>query len=317
MFKKFKSGVLIIVLIVLLVVYLFVRYAGSNDRTFKDKILEIDTSSLTGILVTDPKSGQEPVDLRYTGDKWMVRINGVEYPADTNTVKGVLNQLGNLATKRFAGKGNDAWVKYELTDSTAQKITIKAGSKVLADLLVGKFAYSMPQGQSPQMQGRQKGDMTTYVRLADEKEVYAVDGYLKMSISSNPDSYRVRSLVNVNPADITRISVNSQGTNTILENINGKWQMNGNQADSATMAKYRNSLSRLTGSKFTDQPAIQTFPSHTLRIEGNNFSPVDLQAFPVADTNIKYLITSSANPGANFSGKDGGLFKRIWEQFEF
>ena len=80
------------------------------------------------------------------------------------------------------------------------------------------------------------------------------------------------------------------------------------------MTRYEKSLSRLTGSKFTDQQAIQTFPSHTLRIEGNNFSPVDLQAFPVADTNIKYLIQSSANPGANFSGKDGGLFNKIWNQ---
>jgi hypothetical protein len=315
MFKKFKSGMLIIVLIILLLVYLFVRYAGSNDRTFKDKILSFEPASITEILVKDPKSSQEPVDLRFTGDKWMIRASGVDYPADTNIVKGVLKQLSELPTKRYAGKGKEAWVKYELTDSIASLVTLKAGSKTVAGLLIGKFSYNMPKGQQQQMQGRQqRGEMTSYVRLVDEKDVYAVDGYLKMSISSSVDGYRVRSLVSVNPSDITRITLNAPGMSSILENQGGKWLLNGAPADSTSMVKYRNALSRLTGSKFVEQKGTQTFPSHTLKLEGNNFSPVELSAYPAADTNIAYVVTSSANPGSYFSGKDGGLFKKIWDE---
>ncbi len=314
MFKKFKSGILIIVLIVLLVIYLFVRYSGSNDRTFKDKILAFDPVSITQILVSDPKSTQEPVDLRFLGDKWMIKVDGIDYPADTNAVKGVIRQLSDLSTKRYAGKGKEAWVKYELTDTAASLVTLKAGSKKVGELLIGKFSYNMPKGQPQQMQGRQqRGEMTSYVRLADEKDVYAVDGYLKMSISSSVDGYRNRSLVGVAPADITKITVSAAGSTSILEKQGGKWMMNGIPADSVKMTRYSNTLSHLTGSKFVDQQAGQSFPSHSLKIEGNNFNPVELQAYPAADTNIAFVITSSTNPGSYFSGKDGGLFKKIWE----
>jgi hypothetical protein len=315
MFKKFKSGMLIIVLIILLIVYLFVRYAGSNDRTFKDKILSFEPASITQILVKDPKSSQEPVDLRFTGDKWMIRAGGIDYPADTNIVKGVLKQLSELPTKRYAGNGKDAWVKYELTDSVASLVTLKAGSKTIAELLIGKFSYNVPKGQTQQMQGRQqRGEMTSYVRLADDKDVYAVDGYLKMSINSSAEGYRYRSLVSVSPSDITRITLNGPGVSNVLENQGGKWLLNGAPADSIQMARYCNALSRLAGSKFVEQKGTQTFPSHTLKLEGNNFSPLEISAYPSADTNIAFVITSSANPGSYFSGKDGGLFKKIWDE---
>jgi hypothetical protein len=315
MFKKFKSGALIIVLIVLLLLYFVVRFAGSGERTFKDKILAFEPASVTAIKVTDPKSKSEPVELKRNGDKWMIRSNGQDYPADTNSVKNVLKQLSDLTTKRYAGKGKDAWQKYELTDTAASVVTVIAGSKTIGELMIGKFTYTMPKGQQQQqMQGRQqRGEMTSYVKLADEKDVYAVDGYLKMSISSNPDSYRNKSLVSINPSDINRITLNGPGYNDVMENQGGKWVENGLPADSATIARYRNAIARLNGAKFVNQSAGQSYPSHTLKIEGNNFNPIELQAFPAADTNIAYVITSSANPESYFSGKDGGLFKKIWQ----
>jgi hypothetical protein len=315
MFKKIKSGALIIILIILMIIYLLVRYSGSTDRTFRDKILVFEPSLITQIIVDDPKTDQEPVDLRFSGGTWTVRVNGRDFPADTNVVTGILRQLSELPTKRYAGKGQDAWIKYDLTDTLAPLVTLKAGSKTVGDILIGKFSYNMPQGQPQQMQGRQqRGEMTSYVRLAEEKDVYAVDGYLKMSISTDINAYRYRNLVNVSPSDITRISVREPGGSKIFEIQGGKWIENGMEADSTQIARYCNTISRLTGSKFADQQGGSGLPSHTLKIEGNNFSPVELQAFPAADTTLAYVITSSANPGAYFSGKDGGLFKKVWEQ---
>jgi len=225
-----------------------------------------------------------------------------------------------MPTKRFAGKGKDAWTKYELSDSAATKVTIKSSDETIAEVLVGKFSYNVPKDeqQQQQMQYRQqRGEMTSYVRLADEKEVYAVDGYLKMTFSGKIDSYRYRSLVSVNASDITRITINEPGSKKVFENADGKWNINGAPSDSASVVKYRSALARLTGSKFTDMNSGQSFASHSLLIEGNNFSPVELNAYPVADTNIAYIITSSANPGSYFNGKEGGLFRKIWESTSF
>lgn len=314
MFKKFKSGALIIILAVLMIIYLLVRYSGSDDRTFRDKILSFDAKTITEILINDPKNPQGPVNLKKTGDNWTVSIGGRDYTADTNSVNSILGNLSELRTKRYAGKGKDVWAKYELTDSAAIQVTLKESEKTVAEILVGKFAYNQPKGQQQQMQSRQqKADMTTYVRLADEKEVYATEGYLKMSVSGNVDAYRYRSLVNVKPADITRITVNEPGNRSVIENQDGKWLINGMMADSTEMAKYSSTISRLSGTKFADLQSLTSVPSHSVMIEGNNFNPVEIQAYPAADTNIGYIITSSANPGSNFNGKEGGLFKKIWE----
>jgi hypothetical protein len=314
MFKRFKSWILMIILAVLMIVYLIVRYAGSDERTFRDSVLSFDPATITEIIIKDPKSKEGPVDLTLTGDKWMVSNGNKDYPADSNVVKNILNQLKDLPTKRYAGKGRDVWAKYEVTDSAASLVTLKASKETVAEIYIGKFAYNQPKELQPQAQGRQqRGDMTTYVRLADEKDVYAVDGFLKIGLGGNVNSFRIRSLAGVNQADITRITSEEPGNRTVLENLDGRWFFDGTPADSARVFRYRTSVSRLTASKFIDQDVLPSSPSHSLRIEGNNFTPVQIDAYPVADTNVAYIITSSANPGSFFNGKEGGLFKKIWE----
>lgn len=315
MFKKFSSGILIIILAVLMIAYVIVRYSGSDDRTFRDKILSFDAYAITRILVKDPKSKQEPVDLRLESGKWIVKFGGHDYVADTNVVNNILNQLGDMPTKRYAGKGNDAIAKYELTDTSATLVTLKASEKTVAEIFIGKFSYNMPKDQQQQVQSRQqRGEMTSYVRLPDEKDVYAVDGYLKMTFSGKAESYRYRSLVSVNPEDITRITVSEPGNRKVFENPEGMWLLNGAPADSASMVKFRSTLAHLSATKFVNQDYAPAGPSHAVLIEGNNFTPVEIQAYPVADTNVNYIITSTANPGSLFNGKAGGLFAKIWPQ---
>lgn len=313
MFKKFKSGVLIIILAVLMIIYLIVRYSGSDDRTFRDKILTFDANSITQILIADPKNNEGPVDLAKSGNQWMVNIGDKEYLADTNSIKNILSNLSNLQTKRYAGKNKDAWIKYDVTDTLATLVTLKDSKKTVAEILIGKFAYNMPKDQQQQIQSRQqRADMTTYVRLLDENDVYATEGFLKMSLSSDVDVYRNRNLVNINPGDVTRITVTEPEGRNVFENQNGKWMQNGIPADSIMMAEYTTSLANLNGSKFVDHETMQSTLSHSLLIEGNNFNPVEIQAYPSADTNITYIISSSVNPGSFFNGKEGSLFDKIW-----
>jgi hypothetical protein len=317
MFKKFKSWTLMIILAVLMIIYLVVRYTGSNERTFKEKVLSFDPVSITEIIIKDPKSKEGGLlDLKFSGGNWIVSNGSKEYSADSNVVKNILKQLSDLPTKRYAGKGRDIWKKYQVTDSSATLVTLKTPNQTVAEIYIGKFEYNQPKDQQLQLQGRQqRGDMTSYVRLADDKDVYAVEGFLKMGLSNNIASYRIRSLVGVNQADITRITSEEPGKTKVLEKVEGKWQLNGMPADSATTLKLRSTLARMTGSKFVDQDVATSNPEYTLKLEGNNFSPIEIDAYPVADTNVAYIITSTANPGAYFNGKEAGLFKRIWQSW--
>jgi uncharacterized membrane protein len=51
MFKKFKSWILMIILAVLMIIYLIVRYAGSDERTFREKVLSFDPVTITEIII--------------------------------------------------------------------------------------------------------------------------------------------------------------------------------------------------------------------------------------------------------------------------
>jgi hypothetical protein len=292
---------------------LIVRYSGSDDRTFKDKILSFEAAAITQILISDPKTGPEPVDLRKSGDKWIIKSGSREYSADSNVVKNMLHLLSDLPTKRYAGKGADAWVKYEVTDTSGILVTLKASDKAVAEIYIGKFSYNMPKEQQQMQARQQRGEMTSYVRLADEKDVYAVDGYLKMTFSGKVDSYRYKVLSSLPPTDITRITVSGPESRKVYENPGGKWLINAMPADSAGTARYRSTLARLNGTKFHEGEFVPSTASHSALIEGNNFTPVELKAYPVADTNVNYIIMSTANPGSYFNGKDGGLFQKIWE----
>jgi hypothetical protein len=188
MFKKFSSGLLIIILIVLLGIYGAVRFAPSKERTFREKVLTFNPDIITGINIKNP--GKPAVELELTGGDWTVNEDGVPSPADSNAVIGILKQLSDLPTKRFAGKGHEVWKKYEVTDSTATLVTLSSGEEEVAKILVGKFSYSMPQDQQQQQYRQQQGDMTTFVRLADEKEVYAVDGFLKMIFNRDASQFK-------------------------------------------------------------------------------------------------------------------------------
>lgn len=312
MFKKFSSGILIIILIILLAIYAIVRFAGSKERTFKDKVLSFDQSIVSEILIGN--TGKEPVDLKLSNGYWVVEMNGKEYAADSNTVKGILRQLSDLPTKRYAGRGQDLWKKYEVTDSAATLVTLKSSGKTVADIYIGKFDYNMPKDMQQQQQYRQQqGDMTTYVRIPGEDEVYAVDGFLKMNFNRDPSSYRNKAVTLLTANDVTRMSAEMEGTRNILEQQDGKWIMNGLPVDSLKTIKYRAALARLNGSKFVDDEVLPPNPAYSMTIEGNNFTPVLLKAYPVADTNIYFIVTSSANPGAFFNGKEGNLFNKIWK----
>ena len=93
MFKKIKPWVLMIVLIVLLVAYFLVKHFSSNDRTFRDKVLDFDPAAVTEVLITVP--GQpEKTHLKLEGQEWKVIIQDQAYRADTNNIKSMLMEPG-------------------------------------------------------------------------------------------------------------------------------------------------------------------------------------------------------------------------------
>jgi len=315
MFNKLSSKVLIIILIVLVGIYYISTLTDNNDRSFRNVIVAIDTAQVTEIAINSSKDNLNIMLTKTGNSDWEVASAGNKYPADKSIVKSILAQFSEMKPKRIAATAKSKWTDFEVSDSTGTNVILKDGNEELTNIYIGKFSYTQPpQGaQQQQMQQQQRGIMTSFVRLADDEDVYAVEGFLKMSYQNDVNSYRNKSLANINKDDISKLEFNYADRKISLTKEGTQWMMNGQPADSANTVKYLNKIYRLNSSNFVDQSTQKlSDATYKLSIEGNNFSPIEIQAYPAADTTIQYVVTSSVNPGAEFDGAKAKLFEKIF-----
>ncbi|MEZ5198001.1 MAG: DUF4340 domain-containing protein [Bacteroidales bacterium] len=314
MLSKFlNTKTLIILLVVLVGIYLLSKLSKDDERSFKSEMVTIDTTDVTKIVIL-PKLGGEgnEVSLTRTGQEWKLESDGKTYKPDMSTVNNVLRELMAMKSERVAATDDTRWAEFEVTDSTATRIKLFNNKKLISDLYIGKFNYVQPkEPQDPRQQ--QRGKMSTFVRPAEDKEVYVVDGFIKMSIQANVDNYRDKTLCSVNKNDLTTITFRYPNSdNFVLKKEENKWFLNGQEADSIKTLQYLNKLAKVTSSAFIDdvEPLSNT-PSHFVKVEGNNILPIELKAFP-ADSVNKYVVTSTLVPNTKYSGQKSGLFDRVF-----
>jgi len=314
MFKKLNVKVLIILLIVLLGIYFISEMFDSSERSFKNKLADFDNSNVTTLIIESSKG--DKVKIVNENDIWKVISDGKSYLADETAIINNLNILNNLKVKRVAATDKSKWAEYQVVDTMAVRLIVEENNDEALNLLIGKFSYKQPdnaqQQQNPNQ--RQQPIITSFVRLDDDDIVYAVDGFLKMNFNADVDSYRYKKLTDLNKDDIEKLDYSSTMKKPFsLSKQDGKWFLNGIQADSTKTVKYLNSIAKLTSSSFVYDVSENELPSaaYTLKIEGNNFNPIELKAFP-ADSVYQYLISSTNVDDALFSGSASKLFDKVF-----
>ncbi len=195
MLSKFlNTKTLIILLVILAGIYLVSKLTEKEDRSFKSEMVSIDSADVTKIVIL-PKLGGDGKEVMFTktGSEWKLESEGKTYKPDASAITNILGELMRMKSERVAATDESKWKEFEVSDSTGTRIKLYKDKKLMADLYVGKFNYSQPKGpQNPYQQN--KGKMSTYVRPAEDNEVYVVDGFIKMSIQANVDNYRDKTL---------------------------------------------------------------------------------------------------------------------------
>lgn len=312
MFSKLNYKILVVLLIVLGGIYAITTVVQNRkgERTFRAQLVEINAEDVTSIVYyPDPVNGTE-IKLIKSPDGWKVHNAEGTFNADGNAVNSLVSTLSALKPERVAATDESGWGTYQVDDSTGIRVMLYEDSKVLSDLVIGKFSYKPQQSQNPYQQ--QQGKMTSYVRLNDEKEVYAVDGFLKMSFQNDVKAYRDRSLVKTDRDRIARVSCNApDGSSFTLSKQGDKYMVDGIIADSAKTVKYLNNIAVLSGSDFINNASVDfNNPDGKLTIDADNSPSIEVLAF--ASGADGYIITSSANPGTYFDGSKSGLFEKIF-----
>jgi hypothetical protein len=213
----------------------------------------------------------------------------------------MLNELMTIKADRVAATEKSEWSQYELTDTSSTRVKVEEGGKITADFRIGKFSFQQPN------------TMTTYIRLSDGDQVYAVNGFPGMTFNRNAGDLRDKTLVNLRTDDITRITFAYPADSSfVLIRDKNAWKINNKEwVDSTKTAEFLNSIANLSSYDLIDdniKPGNEVF---SVNIEGKNFKPVKLQAFE-ADTTVKYIVTSTYNTDARFDGKKGDLVNRVF-----
>ncbi len=313
MFRKFNLKTLSITFVVLLAFVVITHFIDSAKgvNTLKSVLFDVNTEEVTSVIVYPKALNGGKIELKKDGDNWKTLANGKSYNGDASVITGIINQVNQLKPLRLASRSKDKWEKFELTDSLSSKVELMNGDEVLASLYVGKFSYRQPK-QNPMMQQnpyyRPQGTMTTYVRSGDDKEVYAVEGFLASSINRDVSAFRNKQILKVDKSNLSKITFSypADSSFTMVKNED-TWMCDGVALDSISVADYLSKITTLSGSSFTDEDAGRY--THTIQIQDNQMSTTEIKALL---SNDDVVMTSTQNPGSIFKENKEANFDKLF-----
>jgi len=285
--------------------------SDKRNRSFKTDLISIDTAQVTAINLYPKSDNQQEITLQKQDGRWFATQGSVTTKAKADAVKAVLDNIRLIKTKRVTAKKQEKWKAYEVTKSSGSRVKVYAGSELLEDFIVGRFSFDQQTKQG-----------LSFVRLTNENEVYAVDGFLSKTLRQGFEAFRNKEFLSLTAKDITQITLrNADNTTQTFSLTNGQWLKEGLVIDSATMATYLNGIQNLLGTSFADnldETQLSQYFHTKISILANTISePIDLTCYrDVPNSKQVYVLQSSQNKGTYFSSDGTDFFEQLFTELE-
>jgi hypothetical protein len=314
MSKRFDNKRLLYILAGLIVVMVltFLIKIPKERATLKERIVELDSSDVSKIILYSKSSSGNPVEFIRNNGKWRVHQGKISSVSKQDEVENIIMEIMSIKPQNLVSKSKTKWAEFEVTDSTGTRIKFlnKKGNTV-ADLMVGRFSYKQLSNQNS-MYGRNNIQGTSYVRISGEDEVYGVDGFLSLSFNRTFNDWRDNTLIRVTRDDITSLRfIFPADSSYTLTKKDSRWFIDSTPADSSAVASFLATLSNVDGQDFDDTFKADVNPDYQLVIEGNNLLNITVKSYRQSGDN--YILNSSLNPDICFSSKADGAYKRIFK----
>ncbi|WP_258097974.1 DUF4340 domain-containing protein [Marinoscillum pacificum] len=237
MMKGNKPMLLLGVLVVLVGIYLVVKFTDSSGRSksFRSELVSVNDEAVTKLEIMSPS---DTTVLEKNGESW--KVNG-KYVADPATVSTALKTLQLIKPSRLASRSEDSWKDFQVDNTGTRVVAYEGGDKTL-DIILGRF----------DMEGQRS--FYSYVRLSKESDVYVAKDFMKMSISTGSKAYRNDDILKVNKDSLMAIQFNYPDSAFSLTKTENQWLVDDMPADSAAVAGYLNGLRFVTSRNFVDNP---------------------------------------------------------------
>ncbi|HFA50903.1 MAG TPA: DUF4340 domain-containing protein [Bacteroidetes bacterium] len=302
-----NNKILLIVLVSLLAFFGYSKFfSGKNDSSFNPEIIKINPDQVTKVVIQTKADNFEKAVLEKTGDGWTISKNGKTYTAAQSAVNNFLTNLRSVNTSYIAAKNADKWATYELEPDKATHITVYNGGNVLADFYIGKFSVN-----------QQAQQITSFFRLADKDDIYAVTGMAGMTLGQGSNSYRDKQLLKMEINDIE--TLNYEGDEVYQVSKSGsEWLLNEMETlDSTKVKNFLMNLISMSGESFVDGFDENLNSDKLLKkltINGSNMlQPITVRCWKDDSLKKPFIIQSSQYPGSYFESDSTRLFKRIFK----
>ena len=289
----------------LLVIYLMTKFfGGPKDRSFDPNILQLDTATVTKIQI-HPSGGEPSFSLDRSGGSWSLQREGETYDLAMGSVGTLLSNIQLIKAERVVSKNADRFSEYNVDDSTGTLLEIYSGGKKIKEMVAGRFSFN---------QATRNG--ISYVRLADDEAVYAVDGFLSMTLTQSFDNYRDKSMLKLNKADLTKVAFEDGISNIEVRKEGNTWMRGQMVVDSTAMAGYLSNISSVSGSAFLDDESKIGQKIKEVTFEGNNMNgPVTITCYEAEGATQPFVLNSSMNADAYFLSDTIGVHDRLFGKF--
>lgn len=152
----------------------------------------------------------ETTTLTKTDGNWLVTTMD-NYPADMEAIDELFTKVAEFDNANHVSDNPKYQAEFQVDSSGTEAKLMDANDKMLAHLFVGK--------NTP-------GFLSSYVRVADSKDVYIAKGYLQGVFDKSTRTWKDRTIFNFNKAFVTQINITSpEETVELMLDAENKWQM--------------------------------------------------------------------------------------------
>ncbi len=172
---------------------LLATYVATRDRYQQagQEPLILATVSTDEISEIEVKGAQN-IDFKKVDSQWRVVQEGKTLPSDSGGIEEALSNLLSLNPGRLISRRTEKHADYEVDKEKGRHITLKNGTQVVRDIILGSRSKSGG----------------TYIRMQGSDKVYVAEGQLGNVFSKSANEYRQKKL-NIDFGEIYSIKASS------------------------------------------------------------------------------------------------------------
>ena len=314
--KKNTNTILLILLLILAGIYAATKIFDLTGKksNFNVDRFQIDTAAVNKIVI-NPNNNENAKDIQLvkTGNTWKAKKGDISTNANSRLVRSYLNVLANLNIESLISKNPDSWAEYNVTDTSATKVTLHEAGEKPFSLLIGRFEPKQQKRKNQlRRRRRRRPQGNTYIRVEGNNSVFTVKGMLSMLFKRGFSDLRDHTVTNLSESNVTGVSFKYPADSSYKMRLKDSVWVAGNQpADTNKVKSYFGSLNNLSHGLFKDQFTPEGEPDFKLILNRAKKDQIPVSCYKQNENT--YIITSSQNEGTYFESSKSDLFRKLFK----